>query len=175
MKKTTPTKAKLRSGTRVFWNDPPDGTCSGPGVITSIKGDVFSIAKDDGGEVEALRQELKALPSRKPVKWEVGRRHCIEARRPGGRVDIIVQPGAIRSPVYARLIAAAPRAAAERGRLRKLVTELLDALAATTHGLEQWVEIADKEDARESDFDAIEKARCLIKNYGEPAHTLPVD
>ena len=55
-------------GLRVKWNDPDDGLCSGEGVITSYcdDGDEFvMVKKDDGGEVEALPQELELIPEEK--------------------------------------------------------------------------------------------------------------
>lgn len=68
----------IKTGAKVFWNDPDDGVSSGPGVVTSIQGQdcwdeeddgpfevmddaVISIALDDGGEVEALRHEIRPL------------------------------------------------------------------------------------------------------------------
>ncbi len=53
-------------GLRVMWHDPDDGLCSGPGVITSFcdeEGDECIMVKmDDGGEVEALPDELEIIP-----------------------------------------------------------------------------------------------------------------
>jgi len=60
-------------GERVYWNDPDEKKCSGLGTVTAVEygeegpyGDeIISIKKDDGGEVEALAQEL--LPMFKHV------------------------------------------------------------------------------------------------------------
>jgi hypothetical protein len=49
---------QLAVGDKVYWNDPDEGACSGPGVITKINGDVYSVKKDDGGEVECPFCEL---------------------------------------------------------------------------------------------------------------------
>lgn len=51
-------KGRLKVGTRVWWDDPDDGICSGAGVVTEVSGDVVSLQMDDGGEVEALRREV---------------------------------------------------------------------------------------------------------------------
>ena len=51
----------FETGERVWWSDPDDNggvSCSGWGKIVSINGDVVSIIKEDGGEVEAPREEL---------------------------------------------------------------------------------------------------------------------
>jgi hypothetical protein len=54
---------KFKKGDRVFWTDPDEGTCSGEGVITkAARQDILCILKDDGGEVEALADELKIIP-----------------------------------------------------------------------------------------------------------------
>ena len=53
-------RRRIGVGRRVFWND-PDGLCSGPGKVVKISGEVISIAKDDLGEVEAFRHELRLL------------------------------------------------------------------------------------------------------------------
>lgn len=49
-------------GDRVYWNDPDDHATSNFGTITHIQHDgddaVITVAKDDGGEVEALPNEL---------------------------------------------------------------------------------------------------------------------
>lgn len=53
---------RFKKKQRVYWNDPdnatPDSDCSGYGVITNITGDIISIDKDDGGQVEAFPHEL---------------------------------------------------------------------------------------------------------------------
>ena len=51
----------LKVGDRVRWEDPDDDACSGDGVITSIKGEVLYVKKEDGGDVEALVDELEKL------------------------------------------------------------------------------------------------------------------
>lgn len=60
------------NGLRVMWNDPDGGLCSGPGVITNYceeDGDEFvMVEKDDGGEVEALPQELDIIPDEKEFR-----------------------------------------------------------------------------------------------------------
>ena len=48
----------LKTGTRVKWTDPDPSGNSGWGVLWRICGDVHSVRMDDGGEVEALAQEL---------------------------------------------------------------------------------------------------------------------
>ena len=53
-------RGKPKVGTRVWWDDPDDGICSGAGVVTDVSGDVVSLLMDDGGEVEALRSEVSA-------------------------------------------------------------------------------------------------------------------
>jgi hypothetical protein len=54
-------KYGLHGGDEVTWNDPDDGKCSRTGVIGSIEyiaGDRVRITWKDGGEVEALIEEL---------------------------------------------------------------------------------------------------------------------
>lgn len=56
----------LRIGLKVYWNDPDNGSCSGPGTVVEIisqdeepsDDDIVVVEKDDGGCVEALPQEL---------------------------------------------------------------------------------------------------------------------
>lgn len=52
----------FETGERVWWTDPDEEiggvSCSGWGKIVEINGDVVSIAKEDGGEVEAPKEEL---------------------------------------------------------------------------------------------------------------------
>jgi len=51
----------LKVGDEVYWNDPnreEDEGCSGFAFITGINGEIFSIKKHDGGEVEAFKDEL---------------------------------------------------------------------------------------------------------------------
>lgn len=48
---------KHKIGDRVFWHDPDDGLCSGPGTVTGVDGDVLSVAKDDGGAIECHASE----------------------------------------------------------------------------------------------------------------------
>ncbi len=52
---------KVKVGSRVYWDDPDDGICSGAGVVSGIDGEVVSLVMDDGGEVEAYRSELTAI------------------------------------------------------------------------------------------------------------------
>ena len=58
---------KPRIGQRVFWHDPDNGVCSGPGTITSMQHDqpdddtIISLDMDDGGEAECLRSEIDAI------------------------------------------------------------------------------------------------------------------
>lgn len=59
-------KPALKVGDRVWWTDPDDGACSGPGTVTKSNGEVVSVTKDDLGEVEASARELKKLT--KPLK-----------------------------------------------------------------------------------------------------------
>lgn len=64
-------KSLIKVGQRVFWNDPDNGACSGPGVITKVQSDeddpyiyddtVISIQKDDGGEAEVYPHEIEKL------------------------------------------------------------------------------------------------------------------
>jgi len=57
----------FKAGDRVYWNDPDEGTCSGPGKVVEVKseGDVIDpdtiicVEKDDGGEVECFPRELR--------------------------------------------------------------------------------------------------------------------
>jgi hypothetical protein len=55
------TLTELNVGDYVYWHDPDDDLCSGPGEVLDISGDMFIIAKDDGGEVAALENELEKL------------------------------------------------------------------------------------------------------------------
>ena len=51
----------LEIGDEVYWNDPnreEDEGCSGFAFITGINGEIFSIKKHDGEEVEAFKDEL---------------------------------------------------------------------------------------------------------------------
>jgi len=51
----------LEIGDEVYWNDPnreEDEGCSGYAFITGINGEIYSIKKHDGGEVEAFKDEL---------------------------------------------------------------------------------------------------------------------
>lgn len=57
-------------GTRVYWTDPDNDQTSGAGTITKVNTEsaiddetVITIVKDDGGEAEVLRHELRVLPS----------------------------------------------------------------------------------------------------------------
>ena len=54
-------KGRPKIGSRVYWDDPDDGICSGSGVVSGIDGEVVSLVMDDGGEVEAYRSELTAI------------------------------------------------------------------------------------------------------------------
>ena len=54
----TKKKMKYNIGDEVFWNDPDEGICSGYGKVTEVNGEIYSIKKDDGGELEALEHEL---------------------------------------------------------------------------------------------------------------------
>lgn len=58
---------EVRDGLKVYWNDPDQGLCSGPGTIAldeEFKDHEFdeetilSVYKDDGGEVECTIGEL---------------------------------------------------------------------------------------------------------------------
>ena len=49
---------KYSIGDEVFWNDPDEGTCSGYGKVTEVNGEIYSIKKNDGGELEAFEHEL---------------------------------------------------------------------------------------------------------------------
>lgn len=53
---------QFKVGDRVYWNDPDDHETSGFGRITHLQHEladaVITVAKDDGGEVEALPSEL---------------------------------------------------------------------------------------------------------------------
>ena len=59
---------RLKKGQRVYWNDPDNATsesdCSGAGTITAIVGEIISVDKDDGGQVEAFAHELSTLETR---------------------------------------------------------------------------------------------------------------
>jgi len=50
----------LEIGDEVYWNDPnrEEEGCSGYAFITGINGEIYSIKKHDGGEVEAFKDEL---------------------------------------------------------------------------------------------------------------------
>lgn len=63
-------------GDRVWWTDPDGGTCSGAGKLIKINGDVYSVTKDDGGEVECPRAELKKIKELK--KFSVDIQHVEE-------------------------------------------------------------------------------------------------
>jgi hypothetical protein len=56
----TPKEKTMNKNDRVYWNDPDDGACSGLGTISSISGEIYKLKMDNGGEVEALRHELKS-------------------------------------------------------------------------------------------------------------------
>jgi len=49
---------KYEIGDEVYWNDPDEGICSGYGEVTEVNGEIYSIKKHDGGEVEAFKDEL---------------------------------------------------------------------------------------------------------------------
>lgn len=51
----------IKIGTRVKWNDPDDGICSGVGVVAKSNGYEIFLNMDDGGEVWALAEELEPL------------------------------------------------------------------------------------------------------------------
>ncbi len=53
---------KYKVGDKVFWADPDDGVCSGYGKVTEVNGEIHSIKKDDGGELEAYEHELTLNP-----------------------------------------------------------------------------------------------------------------
>ena len=51
----------LEIGDEVYWNDPnreEDEGCSGYGTILKIKGDIYCLKMEDGGEVDAIKDEL---------------------------------------------------------------------------------------------------------------------
>jgi hypothetical protein len=50
---------KFNIGDEVYWEDPDEGICSGYGTIIQVNGDIYSIKKHDGGELEAFVHELK--------------------------------------------------------------------------------------------------------------------
>jgi hypothetical protein len=61
-------------GTRVYWTDPDNDVASGAGMVTKINSEKaiddetpITITKDDGGEAEVLRHELRVLPSTTPL------------------------------------------------------------------------------------------------------------
>jgi hypothetical protein len=68
--------AKIEVGDRVWWRDPDGGACSGPGTLTCINGDVYSVRKDDTGLVECPRAELK--PLKKLKKFSIDIQHTEE-------------------------------------------------------------------------------------------------
>lgn len=49
-------------GDRVYWVDPDTQHCNGYGIIAAIRGEgadaIYAIKREDGGEVEALEEEL---------------------------------------------------------------------------------------------------------------------
>jgi hypothetical protein len=56
--KTKQTNMNLEIGFEVYWNDPDGGICSGYGEVIEVNGEIYSIKKHDGGEVEAFKHEL---------------------------------------------------------------------------------------------------------------------
>tara|TARA_R100000149_G_C5877885_1_gene141982 strand:+ start:1908 stop:2150 length:243 start_codon:yes stop_codon:yes gene_type:complete len=52
---------KYKVGDEVFWTDPDEGICSGNGKVTKV-GEIYSVKKDDGGELEAYEHELTLHP-----------------------------------------------------------------------------------------------------------------
>jgi hypothetical protein len=63
----------ITCGKQVWWDDPDDGLCSGPGVVVGWQrpssNPIIKVLKDDGGEVECLAEELRPLNivTRKPL------------------------------------------------------------------------------------------------------------
>ena len=63
---------RFMKGDRVRWTDPDGGVCSGDGTVVSDDGEIVAVAKDDGGEVGALREELTLLRRKNGRPWEAG-------------------------------------------------------------------------------------------------------
>jgi hypothetical protein len=57
--------SQITIGTQVWWDDPDDGLCSGPGVVMGWdapgENPILKVRKDDGGEVECFAHELRPL------------------------------------------------------------------------------------------------------------------
>jgi hypothetical protein len=63
-------KKTFADGDRVFWHDPDEEACSGPGTIVDVQADedevvfqdsIVHLKMDDGGEVECFPHELEDL------------------------------------------------------------------------------------------------------------------
>jgi hypothetical protein len=48
----------MEIGDYVYWSDLDDNLCDTPGHIVDIRGDIYVLKMDSGGEVEAFRDEL---------------------------------------------------------------------------------------------------------------------
>lgn len=46
---------------RIWWTDPDEDICSGPGTIIDVRGDMVFVKKDDACDVEALKDEIRPL------------------------------------------------------------------------------------------------------------------
>jgi len=49
---------KYNVNDEVYWNDPDEGTTSGYGIVLDIKGEVYSLLMNEGGQTEAFEHEL---------------------------------------------------------------------------------------------------------------------
>ena len=48
----------MKIGDEVFWSDPDGGLCSGYGLLIEIKGDIYFLQMESGGETQAFKHEL---------------------------------------------------------------------------------------------------------------------
>ncbi len=53
---------KFNVGDEVYWTDPDEGVCSGYGIVKDVtpfkNGEIYCLKMKDGGELDALEEEL---------------------------------------------------------------------------------------------------------------------
>ena len=104
-----------------------------------------------------------------PGPWEVRAPASVFAKSTGDYVSVPqwrkggpTETERRQAEANARLIAAAPETAAERDALKVANATLLEALENVASALEAWDEIADDDDKRDSDHEAIACARAAL-------------